>query len=341
MVSRRPRRLAIGLLLVCLALVANVALSGCGSGSSSASGTTAASSGTSGAGMHIDLITSVPASDPFYAVIAQAGKQAAKDLGVTVTYRSPDTYTTTPEEQARLIDNAVASKPDGIVTTLPFDALATHVKAAVAAGIPTAVINTGAEQIARTGALAYFGEASFDEGLDMGKRLKAAGVTHVLCPGLPRGTVKALDDRCDGLAAGLKPGRMSTIVIDPGNPTAMRNRVEAAVQKDNSIDGVISLGASVSAPTIAAKHQLGARGAQIKWASFDLGAPTLRGIIDGDYLFAEDQQPFLQVYDAIVAVILNKRYDLAPGANIVSTSSAVVGKQEAQRLLALSQQEIR
>jgi len=333
--TRRGRTLA-RLGYCALALTLGIGLTAC-SADSSAPEESSSSSGDE----RIELITSVPASDPFFAVMAKAGKVAAEEYGIEVNYRSPATYTTTPEEQARLIDNAIATAPDGIVTTLPSEALVSHLNAASDKGIPLAVVNSGNELIDQTQALVYYGESALSAGQDMGRRLKAEGVTHVLCPTLPRGTVKTVDDRCDGLEDGIAPGKMTTTVIDPGDSIATRNRVQAAVQKDPSINGVISLGATVSAATLAAKEALGTRGEEIKWASFDLGEATLQGIIDGHYLFAEDQQQFLQVYNAIVTLILNSRYGFVPGTRIVNTSAPVVGVEEAERMLALSKDQIR
>jgi simple sugar transport system substrate-binding protein len=324
-----------------IALVGLSAAACTSSSGSSPSVKTTSGDAASGKNLTIDLITSVPAGDPFYAVVAKAGQVAAQNLGVTVKYISPSTYTTNAQDMSRLIDNAVASKPDGIAATLPLAPLASNIKSAVDAGIPTALFNTGQELLAQTGALAYYGENSLQEGTDMGQRLKAAGVKHVLCPDFPLGVVASLDERCAGVEKGIAPEKYTRVTITSTDAVQWRNAVEAAVQKDPTIDGVVGLGASVSAPTLAARTALGARGTSMKWATFDLGTTTLKGIVDGQYLFAEDQQQFLQAYDAIVAVVLNVRYGLAPGTTINSTSAPVVGQSDAQRLLTLSSQEIR
>jgi simple sugar transport system substrate-binding protein len=329
-----------------VAVVAAAAAVAVASGASSAKQLTrtsghAASSTIKKGHLTIDLVTSIPAGDPFYAVVAKAGQVAARNLGVTVKYVSPPTYTTSAQQMSELLQTTLAAHPDGVAMTLPFPTLVPQVKSLIAAGIPVALFNAGKNQFAQTGALAYFGENSLQEGRDMGKRLKAAGVTNVLCPDLPLGTVQALDQRCQGVAQGIAPGKETRISITQVSAVPWENAIVAAVDKDKTINGVVGLGASVSAATLAARSTLGARGKKIKWATFDLGTPTLKGVIDGQYLFAEDQQEFLQTYDAIQTVVLYDRYGLAPGTQVVSTSAPVVGKAEARALLRLAAKEYR
>jgi simple sugar transport system substrate-binding protein len=61
---------------------------------------------------------------------------------------------------ARIIDQAAASKPQGIITTLAdFDVLSGPISNAVAKGIPVIIINSGTpEQAAEVGALMYIGQ---------------------------------------------------------------------------------------------------------------------------------------------------------------------------------------
>src|SRR5579859_5919582 len=57
------------------------------------------------------------ASDPFWSVVKNGVDQAARDMNVTVEYQSPGTFDMV--QMAQLIDAAVASKPDGLVVSIP------------------------------------------------------------------------------------------------------------------------------------------------------------------------------------------------------------------------------
>ena len=57
----------------------------------------------------IVIVTHGQATDPFWSVVKNGVDHAAKDMGVTVEYRAPDTFDMV--QMAQLIDAAVASKP--------------------------------------------------------------------------------------------------------------------------------------------------------------------------------------------------------------------------------------
>jgi simple sugar transport system substrate-binding protein len=98
----------------------------------------AASSGESGGaqgGLNIAVVTHGQASDPFWSVVKNGVDAAAKDTGNTVNYQAPQTFDMV--EMSRLIDAAVAGKPDGLVISIPdAKALSGSIKKAVDAGIP-------------------------------------------------------------------------------------------------------------------------------------------------------------------------------------------------------------
>src|SRR5204863_5214911 len=83
----------------------------------------------------IAVVTHGQASDPFWSVVANGVKAAAQDEGVTVNYNAPPTFDMVA--MSHLIDAAVASKPDGLIVSIPDSAaLGPSIKKAVSAGIP-------------------------------------------------------------------------------------------------------------------------------------------------------------------------------------------------------------
>src|SRR5215216_2368942 len=128
---------------------------------------------------HFIVVTHGQASDPFWSVVKNGVDQAAADMRVTVDYESPQTFDMVAMSQ--LIDAAVASKPDGLVVSIPDpDALTPSIKAAVEAGIPVISINSGSDVAAALGVLAHIGQTEYDAGKGGGERMAAAGAKNAL-----------------------------------------------------------------------------------------------------------------------------------------------------------------
>jgi len=90
------------------------------------------------------------ANDPFWSVAKNGVDTACNDINNTSKYTAPGTFDMV--EMAKLIDNAVAQTPKGIVITLPdAAALGKSVKAAIAAGIPVISMNSGSDDYAALG----------------------------------------------------------------------------------------------------------------------------------------------------------------------------------------------
>jgi simple sugar transport system substrate-binding protein len=82
------------------------------------------------------------AYDPYWCVVEKGMQDAAAQMGVEVTILGPDKFDL--EKTAALIDQAVASKPDGIGVTLTDATLFKDpVMKAIDAGIPVVVYDTG------------------------------------------------------------------------------------------------------------------------------------------------------------------------------------------------------
>src|SRR5689334_18122993 len=97
--------------------VATLVLAGCGTDTAATatpagSGSTGGQTGGARSSIHISVVTHGQASDPFWSVVKNGVDQAAKDMGVTVTYQAPDKFDMVAMSQ--LIDAAVATKPDGL-----------------------------------------------------------------------------------------------------------------------------------------------------------------------------------------------------------------------------------
>jgi simple sugar transport system substrate-binding protein len=81
----------------------------------------------------------------------------------------------------------------------------------------------------------------------------------------------------------------------------------------------------------------------IALATFDLSPAVLQAIVDGDMLFAIDQQQFLQGYLPVVMLTLYNQFGgLIPGGGgVVLTGPGFVTAENAAAVIELSDQGIR
>ena len=228
------------------------------------------------AATNIIVVSHGQANDPFWSIVKNGVDQAAKDTRSRVKYTAPATFNM--PEMARLIEQAIAQKPDGIVVSIPdAEALGPAIKKAVAACIPVISMNSGSDVYKSLGVQVHVGQTEYEAGLGGGERMKAAGVSSALCVNHEVGNV-ALDLRCEGFAKGLG-GKVRVIAVS-NDPTEVRNAVQGALRSDSGVDGILTLGPLSALPTLAVLEQLGRVG-QIQFGSFDLAAETLAATAAG------------------------------------------------------------
>lgn len=335
--SNGQARLASAALALALAC-AGVAACGADAGSAGAGGAGGSSARES---IRVVVVGHGQASDPFWSIVANGLDDAAADLGVEVEYQAPMRFDMV--RMSNLIDAAIASRPSALIVSVPdADALGSSIRAAVSAGIPTISFNSGADAWRDLGVLAHVGQEDYDAGLAAGRRMAEAGVRRALCVNHEVGNL-ALDSRCRGLGDGLEAagGSMRVLAIQLANPEDAQQRVGSTVTRESDIDGVLALGPGSALPTVAALRETG-RLDEIAFATFDLAPEVLDGVRDGEILFAIDQQPYLQGYLSVVAITKYLETNTLPGGGeIVRTGPSFVTRDEAERLIPLSDQGIR
>jgi simple sugar transport system substrate-binding protein len=262
--------------------------------------------------------------------------QAAADLGITVNYHAPETFDI--PAMAQLIDTAVAAQPDGLVISNPDpEGLADAIQGAEDAGIPVVSINSGVDAYQELGILTHVGQTEFIAGQGAGQRMAEAGVTNTLCVNQEVGN-QALDQRCEGFADGLGGVPSEVVAVDLADPTAAQQAIEAAIQADPTVDGILTLGPTGAAPALAALEG----NDQILLATFDLSPEVLTAIEDGTILFAIDQQQYLQGYLGVLIVTQYAQYGLLPGGGQpILTGPGFVDQETAGQVTELSAEGIR
>lgn len=287
------------------------------------------------------VVTHGSSSDPFWSVVINGVNDAARDMGVRVAYQSPNTFDMVAMSQ--LLDAAVASRPDGLVVSIPdVDALGPSIRAAVAAGIPVLSINSGLDVYESLGALVHIGQPEYDAGYGAGERFVSEGVRRVLCVNHEVGNV-GQDLRCQGLGDALTRAGVpsSVLAVDLADPQDSRQRIASALAADASIDAMLVLGAIAADPALAALETSG-RAASVKLATFDLSPSVLEAIASGDMDFAIDQQQYLQGYLPIVFLTKYLETGTLPGGGEpIATGPGFVTRENAARVIELSERGIR
>ncbi|MCX4025949.1 sugar ABC transporter substrate-binding protein [Endozoicomonas sp. SM1973] len=273
--------------------------------------------------------------DPFWSVVKNGVDEAAKEANVKVEYRSPDSFDMV--KMAQIIDAAIATKPDGLVVSIPDkDALAESIKKAVNNGIPVISMNSGADTYKQLGVKLHVGQSEYLAGKGAGERMRQNGVKKGLCVNHEQGNA-GLDQRCDGFVEGM--GGNAAILAVSTDPTEVRNALLAYLNKNRDVEGILTLGPIGADPTIAAIEQAGAAG-KVKIGTFDLSPAILKAIKKGSMDFAIDQQQYLQGYLPVIFLSQYTKYGVLPNGE-VQTGPGFVTQENAGQVVELSKKGIR
>ncbi len=262
------------------------------------------------------LVSHAPDSDSWWNTIKNGITLAGEQMGVEVEYRNPPTGDIA--DMARIIQQAAASNPDGIITTLADpDVLSGPIQDAVDKGIPVIIINSGTpEKAAELGALMYVGQPEYDAGLAAGQRAKRDGVGSFLCVNHVISN-PVVGERCAGFADGLGVDLGSSMIDSGQDPAEIKNKVKAYLSANPETEAVLTLGPTSADPTIDALKEMGKAG-DIYFGTFDLGTEIVKAIKDGTIQWGIDQQPFLQAYLPVIILTNYQRFGVLPGNNINS-----------------------
>jgi simple sugar transport system substrate-binding protein len=310
----------------------------------SALGILALAAGTMLAGFHaaadenikLAVVTHGQSSDAYWGVVKKGVDDAAKLMGVDVSYQAPQT--TDMVAMSRMIDAAVTQKVQGLVVSIPdATALEKSVKAAVDAGIPVIVIDSGEDQVEKLGLKLYVGTTSYyEQGMRAAKQLMAGGVTKGVCANHEAGNL-VNESACDGFlkVMGANGDRVEVSL----DPTDTAGRIKAYLSAHPDVNGILALGAPSAANIVAALRDAGTL-SKYKIGNFDVSGDTLTALSKGEVLFSFDSQQYLMGYLPIVMLTLNAKYGVLPISNIYTGPNAVM-TADVDKIMALSKKGIR
>ena len=291
--------------------------------------------------VRIAVVTHGQASDPYWSVVKRGVDDGAKMTGAKVEYNAPDTFDMV--QMAHMIDAAVASRPDGLVVSVPDEAaLHDSITRAIQAGIPVISIDAGEEAAKRMGVTLFVGsESSYKAGQVAGQRLLKDHVLKVVCVNQEVGNT-SLDDRCRGITDVLKPQGGSTDVLAVTmDPTDVTSRAQAYLSSHPDIQGVVALGAStVGDPLVGLFRQRGLFG-KVGLYTFDISPTTLEAVAKKEMGFALDAQEYLQGFYPVVTLYERALYGFWPTSDIRTGPRVIDEPAQAEKVLDMSKLGVR
>ena len=283
----------------------------------------------------ISMITHGQATDPFWSVVQNGARDAAKDLGIELHYQSPQNFDMIA--MSRIIDAVIATKPDGIVVSIPdIDALKGSIASASKKGIPIIVINAGSDIAKEIDILTYVGQSEFEAGLKAAEEILNHNVSNVLCINHEIGNI-SLDQREQGFKKILIENnvKVKTIPIDASDPSETMERVRAYLTTYPETDAILTLGPISAIPIMKLLKEIKS-GATIKLATFDFTPEIIDGILNNEIIFALDQQQYLQGYLPVILMNLYITNKNTPVYKKLETGPSIINKYNASEVLSLS-----
>ncbi|MCX7975267.1 MAG: sugar ABC transporter substrate-binding protein [Candidatus Aminicenantes bacterium] len=290
------------------------------------------------------IISHGGAADPFWAVVRKGMEDAAKilsqrpDLKVEAIYYGPTVAS--PAEVVKLLDMALAAKPDGLAVTITDAQVVDEaLRRIISAGIPIIAINvpdprSPSEKIPY---LCYVGGDEYLGGVKAAEKFLEIAKTQKIQ--IKRALVApqevghvGLETRAKGFldimkSKGIPADKIQIFGEDPTKSVEILRSYFVTYPETNVIFTLGPMG------TLAAMTFLTERGlaGKVLHGTYDLDAVTIEAIKRGLTSFAIVQQPYLQGYLPITFLTLYKLYGLMP-INDILTGPMLVDKKNIDQM---------
>jgi len=247
---------------------------------------------------------------PFFVPVRKGAEDAGRLVGADVVYTGPAGFDI--QKQVEFMKSAIAQKVDGIACTLP-DPTAFNdvVKEAMSKGIPVIAINADAPA---SGRLAYIGQGNYEAGRSMGEqivKLLPGGGSVIL--GIHTAGAENLEARIKGVKDVLdaKGGFKYRVVATGTDLVKAEGLLASALQADPSVKGMFGVEdiTGIAIGNIIERQKLKGK---VFGGGFDLVEQILNHIENGVMQFTIDQQPYLQGFQGVMELWLNRMYAISP-----------------------------
>ena len=197
------------------------------------------------------------AASAFWAIVKNGIDAAARQMSVSVSYRSPDTFNVAAHARPHLRGGRLAS-PTGSSSRSPTRAVAPAIRRAVRAGIPVVSINSGANLWRGLGVLAHVGQREEPAGLRRRQAAWPPPASSARCASsrscaTTRSTSAAPGSRA-GCARAARPRATSSSTSPTATSPRPSSRAELAARQ---ADGVLTLTSDAAKTALEAKKQGG------------------------------------------------------------------------------------
>ena len=286
------------LAMLCCLSMAVTALAGCGAGAADAAATgaeTEASGDTK-----IALIT-MDSIDQHWITLNEGAQKAAEELGVTVTFMSPNTKD--DAQQIECVNNAVAGGYDAIMVAANGpDAISSALKEAVAAGIKVVYVDSPANVEAEATFSTDNKAAGKTAGEEMKKALEAAGTTS---GDIGIINVNAATDSCvmreEGFRSAFEGSDFNLLETQYGEGDAAKSQSIAENYITQGVAGIF--GCNEGSTTGAGNAIKASEKADIIGVGFDKSDAIMNLIGDGYLLCTMAQNPDVMGYEGVKAAV--------------------------------------
>lgn len=247
---------------------------------------------------------------PFFVPVRKGAEDAGKLVGADVTYTGPAGFDI--QRQVEFMKSAIAQKVDGIACTLPDPAAFNDVVAeARAKGIPVIAINADAPKSQR---MAYIGQGNYEAGRSMGEqivKLLPQGGDVILA--IHTAGAENLEARIKGARDVLdaKGGFKIRVVATGTDLVKAEALLGAALQANPAVKGMFGVEdvTGIAIGHIIERQKLKGK---VFGGGFDLVSEVLDAIEKGYMQFTIDQQPYLQGFQGVMELYLNRAYAITP-----------------------------
>lgn len=287
--------------------------------------------------------------DPFWSTVKRGVDDASTVVeasGGSVTFLGPQNYDNLGPDAAKLVDSALSQGATAIVGPdwVP-EAQDEAFKRVVAEGVPLFLYNSGGLEAADSlGAMNFIGSDDYLAGKAGGEYFAEQGVTNVLCVNTLPGAANS-EARCKGITDGIE-GAGGTAKQLPmpsssfGNPTAVAQGIKGALLKDETIDGVVTIGTGDADSAASAIEQAGV-GDRVQLGTFDMSESQLKRIQEGKQLFCIDQQPYMQGYLAVSMAHSYVKYGIELPQRPILTGPAIIDSDNVEFAIAGAEAGVR